>query len=99
MRLKYLPLVVLTLVLMLSSTVNASVYMMNLNVAVAASGDDKESKSDKPVILAQDNSKILATSGMSTMFTIWNMTPFEYCSKAVAFNLRYTRIPCNAKAF
>lgn len=80
MRLKYLHFILFILGLVLSSTASASVDITN-TVKV-----ESYETIYTPVIATKDNSRILITSGMSTMIVIWIMPPVEYPITTIIVN-------------
>ena len=88
------------MLLTLAPISNASVSVTTTAILDATqTPDTNATKSvNEQLVLAQDNSRILATSGMSTMFAIWNMSPSQYCATKLLFNSRHNRLPCKLKA-
>ena len=100
MSLKYIPCVLFLMLLALVPISNASVSVMTADILdTTQTPDTNTTKSvNEQLVLAQDNSHILATSGMSTMFAIWSMSPPQYCATKLLFNSRHNRLPCKLKA-
>ena len=98
MNLKYIPCILFLMILALTPISHANIVIYSsVATANAIALDDFDSKS-KETTLAQDNSRILTTSGMSTMFAIWNTRPPKYCGSKLLFNSRHNRLPCKLKA-
>lgn len=100
MSLKYIPCILFLMLLALAPISNASVSVTTIAISdTTQTPDTNVTKSvNEQLTLAQDNSRILATSGMSTMFAIWNMSPPQYCATKLLFNSRHYRLPCKLKA-
>lgn len=100
MSLKYIPYILFLMLLAFAPISNASVSVKTIaTLDTTQTPDTNTTKSDnEELTLAQDNSRILATSGMSTMFAIWNMSPPQYCATKLLFNSRHNRLPCKLKA-
>lgn len=97
MNLKYIPCMLFLMILALSPLSRANIVIYSsVATASAVALDDFDSKSKKDT-LARDNSRILTTSGMSTMFAIWNTRPAKYCGSKLLFNSRHNRIPCKLR--
>ena len=101
MNLKRTPLVLVILLLILAPMVNAASLASTLkpNHSIDMTDREVDHETVAPVsTLALDNSRILATSGMSTMFVIWNMGSSQYCANRILFSKRDNEVPCKLKA-
>ena len=100
MSLKYIPCVLFLILLALAPISNATILVTTIDTLdTTQTPDTNTTKSvNEQLVLAQDNSRILATSGMSTMFAIWNMRPPQHCDTKLLFNSRHNRLPCKLKA-
>lgn len=94
MKLIFITPILFALLLALSPKADANVSIDTATSVVAT--EDANSESDETT-LAQDNSSILANSGMSIMFAVWSMSPSEYCASKVLFNSKHNRKSCKLK--